>query len=216
MRAMIIGCGKLGCAVALELFKRGHDVTVVDSDPNAFYRLGSEFSGNTVVGVAYDKDTLEEAGIQFMDAVILATGSDDMNATTGRVCKDFYMVPRTIARINDPRRAKIYESLGIKTISPTGFGADRAIELLSFDRMDSISMLGENGDTEIIRIITPQELTGATVEELTAQQSFNLFAIVRGHTSFLPLKDEKIQTGDILYFAVKTADKPRLKRTLGL
>lgn len=216
MRAMVIGCGRLGSALALELYRKGNDVTVVDRDVEAFNRLGSEFSGNTVVGVACDKDTLEEAGISFMDAVILSTNSDEMNATTGRVAKDIYMVPIVLARLYDPRKAKIYESLGLRTISTTGFGVDRALELLSFDRIDSIAMLGEHGDTEIVRIVAPSDVEGAKAEELNLDKAYRLIAIVRGKGSFIPKGDETILTADILYFVVNTREKSKLKRALGL
>ncbi len=216
MRVMIIGCGRLGSALALELFKKGNEVTVIDRDSEVFYRLGTEFSGNTIVGMAYDKDTLEEAGIQFMDAVIVCTSSDEMNATTGRVAKDIYMVPRVLARLNDPHKAKIYESLGLRTISTTGYAVDRALELLSYDRMDSVAMLGENGDTEIVRIVAPADVQGAKAAELSLPGCYNLVAIVRGSSSLMPEKDETIRTSDILYFTVNTREKAKLKRALGL
>lgn len=216
MRVMIIGCGRLGSALALELFKKGNEVTVIDRDSEVFYRLGTEFSGNTIVGMAYDKDTLEEAGIQFMDAVIVCTSSDEMNATTGRVAKDIYMVPRVLARLNDPHKAKIYESLGLRTISTTGYAVDRALELLSYDRMDSVAMLGENGDTEIVRIVAPADVQGAKAAELSLPGCYNLVAIVRGSSSIMPEKDETIRTSDILYFTVNTREKAKLKRALGL
>ncbi len=216
MRVMIIGCGRLGSALALELFKKGNEVTVIDRDSEVFYRLGTEFSGNTIVGMAYDKDTLEEAGIQFMDAVIVCTSSDEMNATTGRVAKDIYMVPRVLARLNDPHKAKIYESLGLRTISTTGYAVDRALELLSYDRMDSVAMLGESGDTEIVRIVAPADVQGAKAAELSLPGCYNLVAIVRGSSSLMPEKDETIRTSDILYFTVNTREKAKLKRALGL
>lgn len=216
MRVMIIGCGRLGSALALELFKKGNEVTVIDRDSEVFYRLGTEFSGNTIVGMAYDKDTLEEAGIQFMDAVIVCTSSDEMNATTGRVAKDIYMVPRVLARLNDPHKAKIYESLGLRTISTTGYAVDRALELLSYDRMDSVAMLGESGDTEIVRIVAPADVQGAKAAELSLSGCYNLVAIVRGSSSLMPEKDETIRTSDILYFTVNTREKAKLKRALGL
>lgn len=216
MRAMVIGCGRLGSALALELYRRGNEVTVIDRDPKAFYRLASDFTGITAVGVAYDRDTLEENGVQFMDAVILSTNSDEMNATTGRVVKDIYMVPRVVARLYDPSKAKIYESLGIRTISTTGFGVDRALEMLSFDRIDSVAMLGDRGDTEIVRIAAPKELTDVKAEELSLAGSYLLIAVVRGKESFIPTGDEEIRTGDILYFSVRASDKNKLKRALGI
>lgn len=216
MKVLIIGCGRLGAGIARELFAKGNEISVIDQDPNSFYLLGNEFSGNTVIGMGYDKNVLEEAGIQFQNAVICSTGSDEINALVGKIAKDHYMIPTVIARLYDPNKAKVYQTLGIKAVSTTGYGVDRTIELLSFDKMDSVSLLGEQGDTEIIRIVATSEVEGALASELTNEDEYRLIAIVRGKHSFLPSPDDEIRTGDILYFAVVTNFKGKLKRALGL
>ena len=167
MKAIVIGCGRLGSAIALELYRKGNEVTVVDKDSDSFALLGNEFNGNTIVGIGFDKNVLEEAGIQFQDAVICTTDSDEVNVLCGKISKDIFMVPQVVARLYDPRKAKIFESLGIKTISTTGYGVDRAIELLSYDKMDSITLLGARGDTELVRIHATSNVEGALAHELT-------------------------------------------------
>lgn len=216
MKAMIIGCGKLGSSLALELFRKGNEITVIDKDSDAFYRLGTEFNGNTVLGTGFDKDVLEEAGIQFMDAVIACTGNDEVNALAGRIAKDIYMVPHVVARLYDPKKAKIFQTLGISTISTTGYGVDRIVELLSFDKMDSVAMLGETGDTEIVRIEATDAAQGAKASEMSDGTDYRLLAVVREKESFVPKPDDVIQTGDILYFVVDQKAKKKLKASLGL
>ncbi len=216
MKAIVIGCGRLGSAIALELYRKGNEVTVIDKDVDSFALLGSEFNGNTIVGIGFDKSIMEEAGIQFQDAVICTTDSDEVNVLIGKIAKDIFMVPLVVARLYDPRKAKIFESLGIKTISTTGYGVDRAIELLSYDKMDSVSLLGAKGDTEFVRIHATANVEGATAKELTSVGDYALIAIVRGKTSFLPKPDEIIRTDDILYFAVDVTKKPKLKVFLGI
>ncbi len=216
MKAIVIGCGRLGSAIALELFRKGNEVTVVDRDPDSFALLGNEFNGNTIVGIGFDKNVLEEAGIQFQDAVICTTDSDEVNVLCGKISKDIFMVPQVIARLYDPRKAKIFESLGIKTISTTGYGVDRAIELLSYDKMDSIALLGAKGDTELVRIHATTNVEGATVQELTSPGEFSLLAIVRNKDSFLPKAEDVVKTDDILYFAVNIQKKHKLKVVLGI
>ncbi len=216
MKAIIIGCGRLGSAIALELYRKGNEVTVIDKDPDSFALLGSEFNGNTIVGIGFDKEVMEEAGIQFQDAVICTTDSDEVNVLAGKIAKDIFMVPLVVARLYDPRKAKIFESLGIKTISTTGYGVDRAIELLSYDKMDSVSLLGAKGDTEFVRIHATANVEGAMAKELSKEGEYALIAIVRGKTSFLPSPEEIIRTDDILYFAVDIAKKPKLKVLLGI
>lgn len=216
MKAIVIGCGRLGSAIALELYRKGNEVTVVDKDSDSFALLGNEFNGNTIVGIGFDKNVLEDAGIQFQDAVICTTDSDEVNVLCGKISKDIFMVPQVVARLYDPRKAKIFESLGIKTISTTGYGVDRAIELLSYDKMDSITLLGARGDTELVRIHATSNVEGAMAHELTVDGEFNLLAIVRDKESFLPKAEDVIKTDDILYFAVDIRKKHKLKVLLGI
>ncbi len=216
MKAMVIGCGRLGSALALELFRKGNDVTVIDKDPNSFYALGSEFNGNTVTGTGFDRDVLEQAGIQYQDAVICSTSSDEVNALAGRIAKDIYMVPHVVARLYDPMKAKIFETLGIRTISTTGYGVDRAMELLSYGKLNSFVMLGEKGDVELVRVVATPSSEGLTANELSNGQDFRLIALVRGRESLIPDDTERIRTDDILYFSVSTKAKKKLKALLGL
>ncbi len=216
MKALIIGCGRLGSAIALELFKKGNEVSVVDKNPDSFYLLGNEFNGNTYVGSGIDKNTLEEAGVQFMDACIITTNNDEANILAGRICKDIYIVPQVVISLFDNRKAKIFENLGLKTISTTGYGVDRAIELLSYDKFDSISLIGEKGETEIIRIIATSDVEGTPVSELTKDEDYKVITIVRGKNSFIPKGDEIIKNEDIIYFIVDADKKADLKKVLGI
>ena len=96
-------------------------VAVVDKDPKAFERLGEEFSGQTVEGIGFDRDVLEQAGVARADALVAVTGGDNSNVVAARVARDAYRVPRVIARIHDPRRAALYEELGSSPCPrPTG------------------------------------------------------------------------------------------------
>lgn len=216
MKILIVGCGKLGSALAIELYNKGNEITVIDSNEDSFYRLGVDFNGNTIVGVGYDRDVLEEAGIPYQDAVIASTDKDEVNVLVGKIAKDIYMVPHVIARLYDPHRAKIFQTLGIKTISTTGFGVERAIELLSYGKMDSIIEMGESDNVEVVRIVATPSVEGAFAKELTDESKYRLISIVRGKDSFLPTPEEIIKTDDILYFSVVTKYKKDLKTLLGL
>ncbi len=216
MKILIIGCGKLGASLAIELYKKGHTISIVDKDPASFYRLGGDFNGNTYVGNGYDQNVLEEAEIDYADALVCVTGSDDINAVAAKIGKDKYFVKYVIARIYNPRKAKIFEALGIKTISTTGFSINRAIELLSFNMIDSLSLLGSDGSNEIVRIVATPNVDGMTVKEINESGSFKLFSIVRNSNSFIAKDDDEIQINDILYFVIKTDDKRKLKILLGI
>ena len=215
MKILIVGCGKLGAGLALELYKRGHTISIIDKDEDSFYRLGADFNGTLVVGNGYDQKVLEEAEIEYADAMVCATGNDEINAVAAKIGKDKYYVKYVIARLYNPRKAKVYEALGIKAISTTGFSINRAIELLSYNMMDSLALLGNDASSEIIRIRATPNIDGMLVKEIN-DEKFKLFSIVRGESSFLPKDDDVIETNDILYFIIKTEAKRKLKILLGI
>ncbi len=215
MKILIVGCGKLGAGLALELYKKGHTISIIDKDEDSFYRLGADFNGTLVVGNGYDQKVLEEAEIEYADAMVCATGNDEINAVAAKIGKDKYYVKYVIARLYNPRKAKVYEALGIKVISTTGFSINRAIELLSYNMMDSLALLGNDASSEIVRIRATPNIDGMLVKEIN-DEKFKLFSIVRGESSFLPKDDDVIETNDILYFIIKTEAKRKLKILLGI
>ncbi len=215
MKILIVGCGKLGAGLALELYKKGHTISIIDKDEDSFYRLGADFNGTLVVGNGYDQKVLEEAEIEYADAMVCATGNDEINAVAAKIGKDKYYVKYVIARLYNPRKAKVYEALGIKAISTTGFSINRAIELLSYNMMDSLALLGNDASSEIVRIRATPNIDGMLVKEIN-DEKFKLFSIVRGESSFLPKDDDVIETNDILYFIIKTEAKRKLKILLGI
>ena len=215
MKILIVGCGKLGAGLALELYKKGHTISIIDKDEDSFYRLGADFNGTLVVGNGYDQKVLEEAEIEYADAMVCATGNDEINAVAAKIGKDKYYVKYVIARLYNPRKAKVYEALGIKAISTTGFSINRAIELLSYNMMDSLALLGNDASSEIVRIRATLNIDGMLVKEIN-DEKFKLISIVRGESSFLPKDDDVIETNDILYFIIKTEAKRKLKILLGI
>lgn len=216
MKVLIVGSGKFGSALALELYRRGHTITIIDLSPDKFYDLGADFNGTQIVGNGMDKDILEEAEIEYTDIFVAATGSDEINSVMAKIAKDIYYVKHVIARIYNPRKAKIFEALGIRTISVTGFAVDRAIELVSFNSFDSLALLGRDASTEIVRITATPSVEGMLLEEIEEEQNIKVIAIVRDDTSFIPRKEDVIQTGDILYIVSRTSAKRTLKNILGI
>jgi len=215
MRVIIVGCGKLGSGLAINLDKKGHKVTVIDNSPEAFELLGKNFNGEKIVGVGFDKDILESAQIHKADAIVACSKNDDVNALVGRISQTVYKVPRVISRLYDPRRAEIYRTLGIQTISTTTWGVDRVTEMLSYNQLDSIMTLGNN-DVEVVRIEAPALLVGKSVNDLTAVGEIHITAISRNNKTFLPTLGTAFQKHDIIYISVLTSSVKRLKTILGL
>jgi trk system potassium uptake protein len=215
MKVIIVGCGKLGSGLAQNLIKKGHHVTVIDNNPEAFHLLGKEFKGKTIEGVGFDRDILEQAQIRLADAIVACSKSDEANALIGRIARNVYKVPHVISRLYDPRKAEIYRSLGIQTISTTTWGVQRATEMLSYDQLDSVLTIG-NSNVEVIRIETPALLVGRTVNELTVLGETQVVAISRENKTFLPTMGTPLQKHDIIYIAVLATSAKRLKSLLGL
>jgi trk system potassium uptake protein TrkA len=124
MRVVILGCGRVGAGLARLLVRQGHQVTVVDKDPDSFYRLGDDFQGNMVRGLGIDADVLEEAGIRDADAFLAVTSGDNSNVMAAQMAKELYNVPRVLCRVYDPVRAHAYQEMGIQTICPTTLGIE--------------------------------------------------------------------------------------------
>jgi trk system potassium uptake protein TrkA len=124
MKIVIMGCGRVGAALAGLLDAEGHAVTVLDLDSYSFRRLPSSFKGKALVGNGIDEDALKKAGIEQADAFFAITQGDNRNILASQIAKYIFNVKRVICRIYDPLRQELYESLGLESISPTIIFAD--------------------------------------------------------------------------------------------
>jgi len=119
VKAIVIGCGRVGSQVAKNLDAEGWDVAAIDENEEVLNRLGEAWSGGFFVGHAMDLDLLREAGIEDADAVVIATNGDNTNLVVAQIAQRQFEVPFVIVRILDPARAELYEGLGLQIICPT-------------------------------------------------------------------------------------------------
>jgi trk system potassium uptake protein len=119
VKVIVVGCGRVGSSVALELDRLGWDVTAIDEKEDALQRLGQSWSGAFVVGHGMDMDVLLQAGIEDADAVVVATDGDNTNIVIGQLAKKRFGIETTVVRVLDPARAALYKDLGLWTVSPT-------------------------------------------------------------------------------------------------
>ena len=119
MKALVIGCGRVGSAIALQLDREGWEVTAVDEKEEALGRLGDHWAGGFVLGHGMDIQVLREAGIEDADAVVVATDGDNTNIVIGQVAQKRFGVECTVVRILDPARADFYNARGLRTVCPT-------------------------------------------------------------------------------------------------
>ncbi len=127
MKAIVIGCGRVGSSLALELDHAGWDVTAIDEREEALSRLGDNWGGGFVVGHGMDAQLLREAGIESADAVVVATNGDNTNIVVAQVAQKMFGIGCVVARILDPARAEFYASRGLRTVCPTS----NAVSVLS-------------------------------------------------------------------------------------
>jgi trk system potassium uptake protein TrkA len=144
MKAVILGCGRVGAGLAMKLAELGNAVSIIDKNPDSFRRLSASYKGNQIRGLGIDEDVLRKAGIEEADAFIALTNGDNTNVMSAQMAKVLFKVPRVFARVYDPVRAYVYHDMGIQTICTTSIGVGLFLDLLhdvdvsSFDKYFSI------------------------------------------------------------------------------
>src|SRR5207249_2418876 len=124
MKALVIGCGRVGSNVALQLDREGWEVTAVDEKEEALGRLGENWRGGFVLGHGMDTEVLRQAGIEEADAVVVSTDGDNTNIVIGQVAQKRFGIDCTVVRILDPARADFYAQRGLRTVCPTSTAID--------------------------------------------------------------------------------------------
>ena len=130
MHFLIMGCGRVGSTLAHILEDRGNSVAVIDQNPEAFRKLRSSFKGSRVTGMGFDRDVLIQAGIEEADAFAAVSSGDNSNIISARVARESFGIDRVAARIYDPRRAEVYQRLGIPTVATVRWAADQILRKL--------------------------------------------------------------------------------------
>jgi trk system potassium uptake protein TrkA len=197
MHVVIMGCGRVGLQLTVELCKQGHDVSIIDKNPAAFDKLPPGFDAKTIVGLGFDKEVLEEAGIKEADAFIAVSSGDNSNIVSARVALEHFHVPRVIARIYDPRRAEIYQRLNIPTVATTKWGVKQIQLMLFHDRQEIRESLG-GGDLLRLRVPVTGHLVGKNVNDLNVDGKVLIAGVSRGGGGFIPSHDSALQEGDYL------------------
>ncbi len=130
---------------------------MIDRDQRSFRRLPKGFTGMTLSGIAFDRETLEKAGITRADALVAVTNGDNTNVVSARLAKEIYRVPIVVSRIYDPQRAEIYRRFGVTTFAPTVWGGNKVIEMITGGQVPSEMSLG-NGEVNMMPVAAPAHL----------------------------------------------------------
>ena len=196
-----MGCGRVGSLLTVELAKAGHEVAIIDKRPEAFERLPPGFEARTVVGIGFDPEVLEEAGIKDADAFVAVSSGDNSNIVSARVAREHYHVPVVIARIFDPRRAEIYERLNIPTVASVRWAVKQIMAML-FHAREEIKETLAGGDLFRMRVAVPPHLVGKPASALQVPGRILVAGVDRGGQGFIPVASSTFQEGDHAHLIV--------------
>ena len=198
---MIVGCGRVGSTLALSLISSGHSVAVVDRKSDAFFRLRDNFAGQTITGIGFDRDVLEQAGIKKASAVAAVTNGDNSNILVARVARESFGIENVVARISDPKRAEIYERLGIATVATVKWTSDRILRRILPD-LPAVEWSDPSSSVVLVERTLPDSLVGEKVLELEIKGA-RISALRRLSAAVIPDSKTLVQQGDIAYFTVE-------------
>jgi trk system potassium uptake protein TrkA len=195
VHVVIMGCGRVGSALARALEERGVSVAVIDRNANAFRRLGADFRGQTVTGIGFDRDTLVAAGIENADAMAAVSSGDNSNVISARVAREQFGVKNVVARIYDPKRAEVYERLGIPTVATVKWTADRVLRAVLQDGATEL-WRDPTGTIGVVETQPDPAWVGQTVDDLEQASGARIGWVLRYGKGLLPTPSTVLQEGD--------------------
>lgn len=193
-----MGCGRVGSTLAHRLEERGHSVAVIDSNPDAFRRLGPQFSGLTVTGLGFDRDVLRRAGIDRADAFAAVSSGDNSNIISARVAREQFGVETIVARIYDPGRAEVYERLGVPTVATVTWAADQVLRKLLPAGEDPLYR-DPTGEIRADQVFVPGAWVGRTVAALEEATGARVAFVTRFGSGEIPTQRTVLQEGDVMH-----------------
>ncbi|MFF1416308.1 potassium channel family protein [Streptomyces sp. NPDC058280] len=203
MHIVIMGCGRVGAALAQNLEQQGHTVAVIDQDPTAFRRLGSGFGGRRVNGVGFDQDTLREAGIEDAGAFAAVSSGDNSNIIAARVAREMFGIENVAARIYDPRRAEVYQRLGIPTVATVRWTADQMMRRLLPSGAEPL-WRDPSGGVQLAEVHTSGSWIGHKISTLQEETGVRVAFLTRLGEAMLPTSQTVLQEGDLVHVMMRT------------
>lgn len=177
-------------------------MAVIDRDQAALKkRLGEQFGGRLVAGSGFDRDVLDEAGITEADALVAVTSGDNSNIVAARIARETYDVPNVVARIYDPRRATLYQRLGIPTVATVTWTTDQVMRKLLPEESTPV-WTDPLGGVRLVQRPVPDEWAGRKVRALDDRPGLSVVALTRDAATILATDDLICQEGDVLFVMV--------------
>jgi trk/ktr system potassium uptake protein len=211
---VIMGCGRVGSTLAHILEDRGHSVAVIDQDPEAFRKLRSSFKGKKITGIGFDQRVLEEAGIREAAAFAAVSSGDNSNVIAARVVRESFGVERVAARIYDPRRAEVYQRLGIPTVATVRWTADQMLRRLLPEGAEAL-WRDPTGEVVLAEVTYDPRWVGEKVHALEEATGTRVAFLTRLGEAMLPAPGMVLQEGDVLHVIAAHDNMAELQAVFG-
>lgn len=210
---VIMGCGRVGATLAKNLEDNGHSVSVIDQNPEAFRRLDSEFGGNKVTGLGFDRDTLKQAGIEEAFAFAAVSDGDNSNILAARVVRETFGIENVVARIYDPHRAEIYQRLGIPTVATVRWTAHQVLRrLLPMGATDEYR--DASGQIQLSQVDVHAGWVGKPLRALEEATGARIAYVTRYGDGLLPTSTTVLQENDTVHVLMRADSSALVERIL--
>ncbi|MEE6274348.1 potassium channel family protein [Georgenia wangjunii] len=208
-----MGCGRVGATLATQLDANGHSVAVLDQAPDAFRRLPDSFDGRRVTGLGFDRDALAQTGIEDAYGFAAVSSGDNSNILAARVVRETFGVDNVVARIYDPRRAEVYQRLGITTVATVRWTADQVLRRLL--PMGAVSEYRDaSGQVSLVRTDLNRAWVGASLARLEELSGARVAYLTRLGVGIVPVTGTLIQENDVVHVLVATDRIDAVQRVL--
>ena len=204
-----MGCGRVGSTLARSLEDRDHDVSVIDSNPDAFRRFGPTFEGTKVTGIGFDQTVLERAGVEKADAFAAVSSGDNSNIIAARVARETFGVQHVVARIYDPGRAEVYQRLGIVTVATVKWTADQMLRRLLPAGAEP-DFRDPSGTIRVDHVPVTEAWIGERTVRLQTDSNSRIAWIDRLGEGMLPTRETVLQEGDMLHLVMREENADRV------
>ena len=213
MYVVVVGGGQVGVNLTKLLLAEGKEVLLVEKDPKRYSQLADEFGENVILGDGTELGTLMDTGANRADILIAATGADQDNLIICQTAKILYFIPKTIARVNDPKNEELFQTLGVDaTVSST-----RIIGSLIEEKIDpgmAIPLMALKGEVEIFQteLAADSPLINKKLSKLKLPPDVIIFAAIRGNEVLIPRGDTILEAGDKILALTKKEGKEEFRK----
>lgn len=209
MNIIVVGCGDVGARLAALLAVGGHNVVVIDRNPEAFRELGSTFNGITVAGIGYDEEVLRQARVESCDALAAVTDNDNVNIMTAEVASRIFNVARAVARLTNPALERTLQQLGLDYVCGTTIIAQALADKMVQGHAHSFTV---RGDLEVMEFMAGEAIEGKLIVDVQIPNEFRICLVTRGGVGFIPWRETTLKAGDILVAVVKAGALEKVRR----